>query len=136
MRAGRSGAGIRLLASPAPRKQIWRSGRSRPGARSGRRMNVQHEHADRVVDEASFAALLRSLAEDRREVEDKERATPSSPYGPDLHGWENSMLETFFDAAWSSWEGSMEAHGSMIGVQSTNPWTRAAHILIRGKFYE
>ena len=98
-------------------------------------MNVQREHADEVVDEASFARFLLLLAQDREEVQEKERLAASSPYGPDAHGWENGTIETFLDAAHACWNDNIEAHGS-IGVHSSNPWTRAAHILLRGKFYE
>jgi hypothetical protein len=98
-------------------------------------MNVQPEHADEVVDEASFVRFLRLLAQDRDQVQEKERLSPSSPYGPNAHCWVNGTLETFLRAAYACWDDSIKAHGS-IGVQSSNPWTRAAHILLRGKSYE
>jgi hypothetical protein len=88
-------------------------------------------HADAVTDEASFIEFISALASDRADECAKEKASPSSPYGPGANGWENGTIEAFLDAA-SEWA-SASCGGLANYNPSANPWTRCAHILLIGK---
>ena len=89
---------------------------------------------DAVSDEASFVAFVTALAEDWEDEREKEKRTPSSPYGPGANGWENGTIGAFLEraAAWAE-----DSAGGMQFYQvPTNPWRRCADILHAGKFYE
>lgn len=88
---------------------------------------------DTVSDEASFADFLSALAADRAESVAKEKVKPSSPYGPDSNGWENTSIEHFLESA-SAWA-TDSRHSPHLKV-STNPWKRCADIIYAGKIYE
>lgn len=51
-----------------------------------------HEHADRVCDQGSYLKFVRVLTADRAEAVAKGRAQSSSPYCPDVNGWENATI--------------------------------------------
>ena len=93
-----------------------------------------YEMADKVRDESSFVRFLFALASDWGDEQRKEEQRPLPPYGPGANGWENGTIGTFLEAA-SAW-----ARDSEDGTQSyrkpENPWTRVAHIILAGKFYE
>ncbi len=89
---------------------------------------------DAVVDEDSFVRFLSALAADRADEVRKEKAAPSSPYGPGANGWENGSIEQFLDAA-SSWAESSR-NGLPRYNRPDNPWKRCADILFMGKIYE
>jgi hypothetical protein len=90
--------------------------------------------ADAVTDEATFIEFISVLASDRADECAKEKARPSSPYGPGANGWENGTIEAFLDAA-SAWA-SASRGGLAYYDPPANPWTRCAHILLMGKHYE
>ena len=92
------------------------------------------EAIESVVDEESFIEFLNVLAADRADEVEKERITPSSPYGPGVNGWENGSIEAFLDAA-SRWA-EQSINGMPLLEKSMNPWRRCADILYAGKFYE
>ncbi|MGX1163844.1 hypothetical protein AB7M16_000110 [Bradyrhizobium sp. USDA 372] len=90
--------------------------------------------ADAVSDEQGFIRLLRKMAFDRGDEQQKELAGPSSPYGPGANGWENGSIEAFLEAA-AAWA---EATQDTSGLEAKAPdiWRRAAKIIVAGAFYE
>jgi len=92
------------------------------------------ELADQAKDEASFQAFLMALAGDKAEEEAKEKLQPSSPWGPGANGWENGSIDVFLERA-CAWARST-CQGTEMYQPPENPWTRLAHILHAGKFYE
>lgn len=88
---------------------------------------------DAVCDEASFVAFLAALASDRADEVQKEKVTPSSPYGPGANGWENTSIEAFFESA-SAW--ASDYRDSSRYEAPLNIWKRCAEIIRAGKTYE
>ena len=89
---------------------------------------------DKVNSEESLPAFIVALAKDRRQAVVSERENPSSGYGPDLGGWENTSIEDFLEAA-ASWAESTN-FGLTQGLSADNPWRRFAVFLYLGKIYE
>jgi hypothetical protein len=87
-----------------------------------------------VVDEESFLQFLLALRDDREASVAAEEASPSSPYGPDAGGWENTTIERFLDTA-VRWARD-SVNGNQNYVKPDNPWRRVADILIAAKVYE
>ncbi len=94
------------------------------------------ELLDLVSDEESFRRFLFALAADREASSLKETVQPSSPFGPDANGWENTTIDRFLFAA-VEWARASE-NGLPIAnyVPPSNPWQRCADILYAGKSYE
>lgn len=93
-----------------------------------------HKQLEQVIDEASFLAFARALAEDRVKAIAAEKARPSSPYGPDAGGWENTSIDHFLEAAIAWAEDS--AFGSRQDLATASPWRKFAVFLYCGKIYE
>ena len=93
-----------------------------------------HERADKVIDEASFLAFVGALAKDWDASQTIEASSPSSPYAANALGWENTTISAFLGAA-AAW-GDSSKDGLQFYQPPLNPWCRAAHILLAGKFYE
>jgi len=72
-----------------------------------------------VQDDKNFIEFVDALASDFEQEREIELETPSSRYGPGALGWENGTVGTFLGAA-----------------AAQNSWSRCAHILYAGKFYE
>lgn len=89
---------------------------------------------DAVVDEDSFIRFVSALAADRAEEVEKEKAKPSSPYGPGANGWENGTIEAFLESA-SAWAEASK-NGLEFYKKPDNPWKRCADIIFMGKIYE
>lgn len=87
-----------------------------------------------VHDRDSFLAFVLALAADRRASVAAERASPSSPYGPDAGGWENVSIERFLEAAvaWAEDTGM----GVSQGLPPEPSWRAFAVFLNCGKGYE
>lgn len=95
---------------------------------------------DAVVDEETFVRFLKVLSEDRAAEVEKEKQSPSSPYGPGAHGWENGSIEAFLEAA-AAWakdsRNGLPGLGEYAGYATPeNSWKRCADIIYAGKFYE
>ncbi|WP_211471530.1 hypothetical protein [Collimonas humicola] len=93
-----------------------------------------HKAKENVVDERTFIQFLAVLSTDwfvEKEIED---ITPSSPYSSGPLGWENSSIGAFLDAS-CRW-GTCSQSGLQYYEVPTNPWRRAADILMMGKIYE
>jgi hypothetical protein len=89
-----------------------------------------------VCDEESFLRFLIALAADREDSTAKETVQPSSPYGPDANGWENTTIDRFLFAA-VEWARASEKGLPLADYEpSSNPWRRCAEILYAGKIYE
>lgn len=98
-------------------------------------MNAKlHDLAEAVVDEATFVEFMFALSEDWEDEGRKEAEHPSSPYGPGANGWENGTIGAFLERA-ASWAEASRGGLPRYEVPS-NPWRRAAQILLAGKFYE
>lgn len=93
-----------------------------------------HEQLELITDQTSFLAFVRALAQDRASAAQAEAKDPSSPYGPDIGGWENTSIESFLSAA-VAWAEDSD-FGSKQGLQSANPWKKFAVFLYCGKIYE
>lgn len=90
-----------------------------------------HEIAFEVCDEKSFLKFAKALESDRRHAVEAEKLKPSSPYGPDAGGWENTTIADFLNCA-VAW-----AEDSEFGkIPASNLWKRFAIFLYAGKFYE
>jgi len=89
-----------------------------------------------VFNEESFLRFLLVLAADREDSIAKETVQPSSPYGPDANGWENTTIDRFLFAA-VRWARASEKGSPLADYEPpSNPWRRCAEILYAGKCYE
>jgi hypothetical protein len=91
---------------------------------------------DAVHDEETFLQFLLALRDDREASLLDETRKPSSPFGPDARGWENTTIERFFDAAVTWARASENGLPPAEYVRPSNPWRRCADILYTGKIYE
>src|SRR6185436_1744264 len=89
---------------------------------------------ERVHDRQTFFAFVNALIVDRSDETAKERANPSSPYGPGVNGWENGTIEAFL-AASLSWAQDTEM-GVSQGLHDPPSWKEFAVFLYCGKIYE
>lgn len=87
-----------------------------------------------VHDEESFLQFLLALRDHREASIELEKVTPSSPYGPDALGWENTTIERFFDTA-VRWARD-SVNGNPFYKRADNPWRRCADILFAAIRYE
>jgi hypothetical protein len=95
-----------------------------------------YELLESVCDEESFLRFLLALAADREDSVAKEEANPSSPFGPDANGWENTTIERFLFAA-VDWARASTGGLPLANYEpSSNPWRRCAEILAAGMSYE
>ena len=90
--------------------------------------------ADSVHDEKGFIDFLYALAADFNAEREIEKITPSNPYGPGALGWENIRVDHVLESAARWGEDSID--GMSAYEKPTNPWRRAANIMLAGKFYE
>jgi hypothetical protein len=91
---------------------------------------------DSVHDEATFLEFLLALRDSREASIARENESPSSPYGPDAGGWENTTIERFFDAA-VRWARTSSNGLPLAGYElPSNPWRRCADILYAAIGYE
>lgn len=89
-----------------------------------------------VHDEETFLQFLIALRDDREASKAEEEVSPSSPYGPDARGWENTTIDRFFDAAVRWARASNKGLPLADYVLPLNPWRRCADILYVAKGYE
>ena len=87
-----------------------------------------------VQDEESFLQFLLALRDDREASVAEEKVSPSSPYGPEARGWENTTIERFFDAA-VRWARD-SVNGNPFYTRPENAWRRCADILFAAVGYE
>lgn len=87
-----------------------------------------------VADANSFLEFVNALVVDREAAVRSERAQPSSPWGPDAGGWENTRIETYLESA-AAWAKSTN-FGVLSGLDEKNLWRRFAQFLCVGKSYE
>ena len=87
-----------------------------------------------VRDEETFLQFLLALRDDREASIAQEKTAPSSPYGSDAGGWENTTIERFFDTA-VRWARD-SVNGNPFYNIPDNPWRRCADILFAAKGYE
>jgi hypothetical protein len=93
-----------------------------------------HVAAQAVNDSESFLAFVRQLIADREDEVKKEKASPSSPFGPGVNGWENGTIEAFLEAA-VAWAEATD-FGEKQKPSDQNPWHQFALFLYLGKIYE
>jgi hypothetical protein len=93
-----------------------------------------HALADHVADEVTFLRFVAALAADWEAEREIEKFNPPEPYAKGALGWENGTIGNFLDAA-AAW-GEASIDGLHLYQKPSNPWRRAAHILLAGKFYE
>ena len=93
-----------------------------------------HDLLDGVQDKASFFDFVRHLVLDRKHAIESEAESPSSKYGRDASGWENSTIESYLEAA-LSWAEHTEM-GSTQGLSADPSWKEFAVFLYVGKIYE
>ncbi|MGX5203254.1 DUF7660 family protein [Aliikangiella sp. IMCC44632] len=102
-------------------------------------MKELHELAEEVSDQETFLVFVRALYKDRERSSKSENKSPSSPYEADAGGWENTSIETFFEAAVAWAEDS--SFGTKMAfpeyqLDGQNPWRSFAAFLLAGKVYE
>ena len=98
-----------------------------------------HELAENVSDEKSFLTFVEALYKDRENAVRKEKATPSSPYGPDAGGWENTTIEDYLESAFAWAEDSnfgRKLASTEYELKDVSPWRRFAAFLLAGTIYE
>lgn len=91
-----------------------------------------HDVLQRVHDRASFVEFVFALGDDFADEKEKERESPSPPFGPGANGWENGTIDAFLFAA-AQWAADYDAVGSS---EWPNPWQFCAQVLYMGKIYE
>jgi len=87
-----------------------------------------------VKDRDSFFEFVHALIADRMRAVKMEKAQPSSPYGPDAGGWENTSIEDYLESA-LAWAESTNM-GQTQGLSSAPSWREFAAFLYLGKIYE
>jgi len=87
-----------------------------------------------VKDIESFLVFARALAADRTASVAQEKKNPSSPYGANANGWENTTIESFLESA-IAWAEDSD-FGVTQGLSLSNPWKQFAVFLYCGKIYE
>jgi hypothetical protein len=87
---------------------------------------------EEVTDYRSFLAFVDWLAMDRAEEVEKEKVSPSSPWGPGANGWENTTIERFLEAACRCAEDHLRKNGKPPEAS----WREFACFLHGGKIYE
>ncbi len=90
---------------------------------------------DRVTDRKSFLEFVKDLADERYRSIEIESHTPSSPYGPEALGWENTRIDSFLDAA-VSWAESAAQDTNSDLASPAELWRWFAIFLYCGKIYE
>ncbi|ORC51228.1 hypothetical protein B2G74_00145 [Burkholderia sp. A27] len=92
------------------------------------------ETLERVFDERSFVEFLNALARDWSEVLSLDAVNQPVSHSSGASRWENGSIGAFFDAA-ATWAEASKNGLRFYNVPS-NPWRRAADVLIAGKEYE
>ncbi len=87
-----------------------------------------------VNDEKTFLVFVSALIEDKLKSTEAEKSNPSSPYGPNTGGWENTSIESFLSAGYN-WASDSD-FGRNQKFQSDNPWRQFANFLMAAKVYE
>ncbi len=94
---------------------------------------------EKVEDEASFLSFIRELVKDRGNSVKKEKKKPSSPYGPDAGGWENTSIESYLEGA-AAWAEDSHFGRKMAfpeyELDDVSEWRRFAAFLMAGRVYE
>lgn len=81
-----------------------------------------------VVDRDTFFDFLLALVAHREAAVAAEAAAPSSPWGPDAGGWENTSIEGYLEAC--------HACAKDNNVSRAASWKLFAQILLGGISYE
>jgi len=86
-----------------------------------------------VVDKETFLKFVEALRKDRELSEKAEFEKPSSPYGPDAGGWQNTSIENFLESsiAWAE-----DTDFGILRLGDVSPWRVFAEFLHLGKLYE
>lgn len=82
----------------------------------------------------SFFKFVRALIADRMRAVEMKKVQPSSPYGPDGGGWENTSIEDYLESA-LAWEESTNM-GQKQDLSSAPSWREFAAFLYLRKIYE
>jgi hypothetical protein len=91
---------------------------------------------DSVCDEETSLRFLLAVRDPREVSAAQERETPSSPYGPDAMGWENTTIERYLDTAVRWARASSNGLPLADYKPPSNPWRRIADILHPAIGYE
>jgi len=91
------------------------------------------ELVEKVTDKESFLEFVEALRNDREISEKAEVEKPSSPYGPDAGGWQNTTIESFLEASigWAE-----DTDFGVLRLGDVSPWRTFAEFLLLGKLYE
>ena len=99
-------------------------------------MDELYQALELVCDEETFLQFLLALRDDRERSIAKELLSPSSPYGPDAGGWENTTIERYLNAA-VTWANASKNGLPLAGYSPpSNAWRRCADILCAAIVYE
>jgi hypothetical protein len=107
---------------------------ARPGTKVRSAMNLE-DILDTVNSRETFLAFVRALAADKRDETNKERETPSNPWGPGANGWEHDSVEDYLEAA-LTWGESTSAEYNTRSLPEEPSWKAFAEFLYCGKIYE
>ena len=89
-----------------------------------------------VRDEQSFLKFVDALIVDRAGETQKEKETPSSPFGTGANSWQNVTIENYLEAA-SAWASDSDFGRTLRdGKFDSNCWNQFANFLYAGKIYE
>ena len=88
------------------------------------------ELAATVQTKDDFLKFLAALRSDLELSRSAEKDQPSSPYGPNALGWENTDLDRFLDAM-QAWTADMDQK-----FPKEPSWNSFARMFLAGKSYE
>lgn len=88
-----------------------------------------HKLLENVHSKETFLHFVEALMLDKADEDQKEKITPSAPYGPGANGWENGTVVEFLE--------SVHAYGEdSSSIEEEASWKSFALLLYAGKFYE
>jgi len=87
---------------------------------------------ERVIDRKSFLDFVKALIRDREDEIEKEKESPSNPYGLGANGWENGTIEAYLESSVAWTEDSIGGEHELPEAS----WKSLARFLYAGKYYE
>lgn len=90
------------------------------------------DYLENVRDRETFIEFVRALIRDREASILREQQAPESQRGYGAFGWQNTSIESYFEAALAC----VEAHQDRDDILKEATWRSFAEFLYVGKIYE
>jgi len=90
------------------------------------------DYLEAVNDRETFIEFVRALIRDREASVLREQQAPESRRGYGAFGWQNCLIESYFEAALAC----VEAHADRDDILKEPTWRSFAEFLYVGKIYE